>query len=465
MEEEDRLTVVEFLNSEVNHTAKGIQCYVISECDKNGLNLSPKRGSLLEVDGENNAKRRLDSCSSERESSVSSPDIAGSMTDSPDLIVNFAMDKLKLSDECSSPIAGLTEEEISLRVKTLIEYYLSDENLQRDMFLLKHINKHREGFVSLKLLSKYKKVKRFIKNVDFLQNALKDSSVLEVHLDGTKVRRKVPVPEEIDIVEPFKIILAFDIPDSQSSIDRLAVIFGKYGDITSLQVHKPSGRSLPEVQLLSKEKPELLKSISALIEYETVSSARNALTAIEHEKEGPIKAIEYHRKPVKRVTYDNESSYFSASDLDEPFSPFAKSRCSSSSLIFSSPSPCPSPYSSYRRMKSGGGSSVHGTLSPSPLHLNASAPIFCPGAKTYRPMKSNKSLYTECNPSSTPSSPWVRRRRLGTPIPFYGSCPNSPMASPLMKRRSDAIIRSPKGPDGSAGFQKNRSNFGDVALV
>lgn len=48
--------------------------------------------------------------------------------------------------------------ELRLKVAAQLEYYLSDENLTRDAFLLKHIQKNRMGFVSLKLLTSFKKV-------------------------------------------------------------------------------------------------------------------------------------------------------------------------------------------------------------------------------------------------------------------------------------------------------------------
>lgn len=41
-----------------------------------------------------------------------------------------------------------------------IEYYLSDENLAKDAFLLKHVRRNKMGYVNIKLLTSFKKVKR-----------------------------------------------------------------------------------------------------------------------------------------------------------------------------------------------------------------------------------------------------------------------------------------------------------------
>ena len=41
----------------------------------------------------------------------------------------------------------------------LLDQYFSDENLQKDKFLLKHVRRNRAGFVSVKLLTSFKKLK------------------------------------------------------------------------------------------------------------------------------------------------------------------------------------------------------------------------------------------------------------------------------------------------------------------
>ena len=44
------------------------------------------------------------------------------------------------------------------RIVSQVEFYLSDENLAKDAFLLKHVQKNKMGFVSIKLLTSFKKV-------------------------------------------------------------------------------------------------------------------------------------------------------------------------------------------------------------------------------------------------------------------------------------------------------------------
>lgn len=50
------------------------------------------------------------------------------------------------------------DSELIQKLVAQIEYYLSDENLEHDAFLLKHVRRNKLGFVSVKLLTSFKKV-------------------------------------------------------------------------------------------------------------------------------------------------------------------------------------------------------------------------------------------------------------------------------------------------------------------
>lgn len=58
-----------------------------------------------------------------------------------------------LDCSCSAPDPQLVR-----RIVAQVEFYLSDENLAKDAFLLKHVQKNKMGFVSIKLLTSFKKV-------------------------------------------------------------------------------------------------------------------------------------------------------------------------------------------------------------------------------------------------------------------------------------------------------------------
>lgn len=56
-------------------------------------------------------------------------------------------------DAWSPPVAELRQ---SITIQ--LESYLSNENLAEDAFLLKHVQRNKMGYVSLKLLTSFKKV-------------------------------------------------------------------------------------------------------------------------------------------------------------------------------------------------------------------------------------------------------------------------------------------------------------------
>lgn len=57
------------------------------------------------------------------------------------------------------------DSELIQKLVAQIEYYLSDENLEHDAFLLKHVRRNKLGFVSVKLLTSFKKVTMAAQNL------------------------------------------------------------------------------------------------------------------------------------------------------------------------------------------------------------------------------------------------------------------------------------------------------------
>lgn len=57
-----------------------------------------------------------------------------------------------LDRSCSIP-----DPQLVWRIVSQVEFYLSDENLAKDAFLLKHVQKNKMGFVRIKLLTSFKK--------------------------------------------------------------------------------------------------------------------------------------------------------------------------------------------------------------------------------------------------------------------------------------------------------------------
>ncbi|NXM71229.1 LARP6 protein, partial [Serilophus lunatus] len=166
------------------------------------------------------------------------------------------------------------------RIVSQVEFYLSDENLAKDAFLLKHVQKNKMGFVSIKLLTSFKKVKYLTRDWRLTLYALKFSVLLEVNKEGTKVRRRIPLPEYLLSIPPSKLLLAWelhprgqDTPLQDHFLETITRLFSPFGAIASIRILRP-GRKLPsDVRKYTSRFPELLSRCCALVEYEGLESA------------------------------------------------------------------------------------------------------------------------------------------------------------------------------------------------
>ncbi|NXC37827.1 LARP6 protein, partial [Penelope pileata] len=168
------------------------------------------------------------------------------------------------------------------RIVSQVEFYLSDENLAKDAFLLKHVQKNKMGFVSIKLLTSFKKVKYLTRDWRLTLYALRFSELLEVNEEGTKVRRRLPIPESLLSIPPSKLLLAWDPlppepgvppPLQKNFLETITWMFSPFGAIVSIRILRP-GRKLPsDVRRYAARFPELLRCCCALVEYEDLESA------------------------------------------------------------------------------------------------------------------------------------------------------------------------------------------------
>ena len=67
------------------------------------------------------------------------------------------------------PIDQTISDELRAKILAQAEYYFSDENLKRDGFLLKHVKRNKEGYVNLKLLASFKKMRSLSRDFKVLK--------------------------------------------------------------------------------------------------------------------------------------------------------------------------------------------------------------------------------------------------------------------------------------------------------
>ena len=188
------------------------------------------------------------------------------------------------------------DDELCEKIVQQVEFYFSDANITKDKFLLKHVRRNKEGFVSLKLISSFKRVKHLTK--DWRQVAFavaKSSSRLEVNDQKTKVRRKDDLPE-YDETTPSRTVVALNLPMERPTIEAVAEIFSACGEITLIRVLRPGNPIPADIKPFSQKHPEVAASVCALVEFERTEFAMRALAKFNNGEDG-MKVMELTSPP------------------------------------------------------------------------------------------------------------------------------------------------------------------------
>jgi len=156
---------------------------------------------------------------------------------------------LEISSSENTKNNVMLNDELIDKICAQVEFYFSDENIIKDAFLLKHVKRNKEGYVSLKLISSFKKVKHLSRDWRVIGAALAKSKKLEVNLQGTKLRRVNPLPF-FDQTTPSRTILAANLPIEKLTIESVAEIFKSCGEIALIRVLKPGHPVPSEVRCL-----------------------------------------------------------------------------------------------------------------------------------------------------------------------------------------------------------------------
>ncbi|XP_070543403.1 la-related protein 6-like [Ptychodera flava] len=171
------------------------------------------------------------------------------------------------------------EDELVQKIIKQVEFYFSDANIVKDAFLLKHVRRNKEGYVSLKLITSFKKMKSLTKDWKAVRFSLQKSDKLITNREGTKVKRVHPLPE-YDETTPSRSIVAVNLPMQEPTIEAIADLFSSCGEIALIRILRP-GKPLPQdVKRHQTQHPELGTTVCAVVEFEKSESARKAIETL-----------------------------------------------------------------------------------------------------------------------------------------------------------------------------------------
>lgn len=457
-----------------------------------------------------------------REETVMSPTDVLNGDENVAMPSNIRLDQLKVEDDANSSVYTSEEEggsrqasddnerskspepefippddELKDKIIKQVEFYFSDANILKDAFLLKHVRRNKQGYVSIKLITSFKRMKSLTKDYRAVAYSLRNSENLEVNEEGRKVRRKEPLPE-FDETTPSRSVVVINLPMENPTIENVAEIFSKCGEVTLIRILRP-GKTIPQdVKKHSNKHPEIGTTTCAVVEFEKHDFAKIAVESLnnsddwrkgmrvvllsaqkkkdkkdeghdtgkEDDKDDPKKQKKRRERRKKNrldeLTSENQDSscYSSGSEVEHSGrgrQPHQKSlspghldvnRLSPGNSPRSSPrsSPMTSPRMSRHKFQHGKSPLADNSPSMSPRHSPRSSP------ETSRKQYNND--YSSGGEGS-PSSPWIRRRMM------KAAQEKSPLASgesngPKRMHDMEGVIRQPKGPDGTIGFHLGR---------
>lgn len=197
-------------------------------------------------------------------------------TDSSDSAYEGGGGQAKSGDESTPFVAP--DEETTKRILDQVEFYFSDANIVKDAFLLKHVRRNKEGYVSLKLISSFKRVKHLAKDWRAVAFAISKSDKLEVNESGTKLRRKEALPA-YDQTTPSRTVVAINLAEEKPvTIETVAELFRGCGEIALIRVLRPGNPIPSDVRHFVNKHPEMGNNVSALVEFVRTESAHNAMS-------------------------------------------------------------------------------------------------------------------------------------------------------------------------------------------
>ncbi|XP_042285282.1 la-related protein 6-like [Thunnus maccoyii] len=181
---------------------------------------------------------------------------------------------------------------LCVKIKTQLEDLFTDSHLAEDGFLLKHLQKNKQGYVSLKLLTCLKKIKVLTTNWHMTLAGAECSELLEVNDERTKVRRIEPLPKWLLCSPTSKFLLARNISEEQTQIpehpslsERILQKFTAHGSVTSVWI-LPPGTDLPkQLQCYAKRHKELGQHLCAVVKFDRLEAVRKAFNILKAEEE------------------------------------------------------------------------------------------------------------------------------------------------------------------------------------
>lgn len=172
------------------------------------------------------------------------------------------------------------DSELTKKLIELIEFYLSDEYLAKDKYLLRQIRCKSEGYISIKLMTSFKKVKKLTRDWRTVRFALLQTDNLIVSPEGFRVKRATQLPENLRKPRLLSSVVTIRLTDEMATVEAMTNTFAKYGEIALVRILKP-GKEIPsDLRNYATQVPDIGKSTCAVVDFEQSESALQAVRCL-----------------------------------------------------------------------------------------------------------------------------------------------------------------------------------------
>lgn len=329
--------------------------------------------------------------------------------------------------------------ELVEKIRSLLDMYFSDDNLLKDKFLLKHVKRNRLGYVSVKLLTSFKKLKSLSRS-DWKLTAycISKSDKLELNKSGTKVRRREALPD-VDLPTTSVKTILYKLPNDVADVDinELSTRFQTFGKLTTLRIVH-AGKEVPlDLRNHTIKHPELGTNLCVVVEYDSTEDAQSAYKTLSKEarndnKNETFSLLGSGRNPKKQAAKSlvRHRDGLSCDSADES-SPCVSSRENS-------------PMMQRRKLMVNG--SMNNRRSSSPLVSPNGSRDVSPERFQEKQRRDSPQMHRKHHSNhSTPSgSPWFPRKNTNNRNDSINTTPEqSPRSSPLLSRALNKHTKTP----------------------
>ncbi|NP_956224.1 la-related protein 7 [Danio rerio] len=182
-------------------------------------------------------------------------------------------------------------------VKKQVEFWFGDVNLHKDRFMKSIIEQSRDGYIDIAVLTTFNRMKNLTADVKLIARALKNSTIVEVNDEGTRIRRKEPLGETPKDVDSRTVYVEL-LPKTVTHI-WLERVFSKCGHVVYI--------SIPRYKSTRHSKG------FAFVEFETQEQAQKAVEMLNNPPEDAPrkpgifpKTCRKKAVPFDAVTQDND---------------------------------------------------------------------------------------------------------------------------------------------------------------